>query len=77
MAYLVRPPGWVAMAEAAVAAVTAERDAGASQQSLEQVAHLRRQLESAAEELKQTRQIARGAACDPYTEPVLAALGVK
>jgi predicted RNA-binding protein with PIN domain len=56
VAYLIRPPGWVAITEAAVVAVIAERGVEASQQSLEQVAHVRRQLESATDELKQTRQ---------------------
>lgn len=56
VAYRVRPTGWVAIAEAAAVAVAAERVAGVSQQSLEQLAHLRRQLESTIEQLKQTRQ---------------------
>lgn len=56
VAYLVRPPGWVTVAEAAAARVSAEREAGANQQGLEQMALLRRQLDAATEELKQTRQ---------------------
>lgn len=56
VAYLVRPPGWVVVTEAAAATIAAEREVGASQQGLEQVALLRRQLEAASEELKQARR---------------------
>lgn len=59
VAYLVRPEGWVAVTQSAAAAVAAERDAGANQQSVEQAALLRRQLDAANEELKGSRQMHR------------------
>lgn len=47
------------LAAAAATAVAAERDAESSQQSTDQIARLRRQAESAAEELKQSRRTHR------------------
>ena len=59
VAYLLRPGGWSVITKAASATVATERGVGASQQSVAQIAQLRRQLEAAVEEVKQLRQTHR------------------
>ena len=56
VAYLIRPPGWSTTVDEAAAAVAEERRAESTQQSVEQATRLRRQVETATEELKQARQ---------------------
>jgi predicted RNA-binding protein with PIN domain len=53
--YLVRPPGWVALLESAVAALGVERGALAERETRAQVDRLRGRLESVTDELAESR----------------------
>ena len=56
VAYILRPDGWVKVVGDAAAKVSVEQDARTSRQESEHAARLRRQMESAVEELKDARQ---------------------
>lgn len=59
VAYLLRPPGWVAMVSAAAEVADAERSSGSSRQVSQQVDRLRRQLDDATAELRDTKERTR------------------
>ena len=56
VAYLLRPRGWAQVVRAAASTVAVEEDARTSRQESQHASRLRRQMETAVEELKATRQ---------------------